>query len=58
VSDPYLLYLANKNMLKLKKELKLTENCTDRPICITEIKTIIKKLKSGNPNPNPNPDLI
>jgi hypothetical protein len=29
------------------REQKLTENCTDRPICITEIKTIIKKLKSG-----------
>ena len=37
------------------REQKLTENCTDGPICITEIKTIIKKLKKGKSS---GPDLI
>ena len=37
------------------REQKLTEHCTNRPICITEIKTIIKKLKSGKSS---GPDLI
>jgi hypothetical protein len=37
------------------REQKLTENCTDGPICITEIKTITKKLKSGKSS---GPDLI
>ena len=32
------------------REQKLTENCTDGPICITKIKTITKKLKSGKSN--------